>query len=90
MIDEGKTVDVVSMDFGKVFDKVPHGRLVQKVKSHAIRGELARWIQSWLSHRKQRVAAEECFSEWRIVTSGVPKLFVVYINDLEENVAGLI
>ena len=51
MIDEGRAVDVVYMDFSKAFDKVPHGRLMQKVKSHEIRGELARWIQNWLSQR---------------------------------------
>ena len=48
---EGRAVDVVYMDFSKAFDKVPHGRLVQKVKSHGIRGELARQIQNWLGHR---------------------------------------
>ena len=46
MIDEGRAVDVVYMDFTKAFDKVPHGRLVQKVKSHGIRGEPERWIQN--------------------------------------------
>eukprot|EP00061_Rhincodon_typus_P011561 g36669.t1 len=97
MIDEGKVVDVVYMDFSKAFEKVHHGRLVQKVKSHGIKSELARWIQNWLSHRRQRVAVGGCFAEWRVVTSGVPKgsvlgplLLVVYINDLEENMAGLI
>eukprot|EP00061_Rhincodon_typus_P007384 g29032.t1 len=37
IIDEGKAVDVVYMDFIKAFDKVPHGKLVQKMKSHGIR-----------------------------------------------------
>eukprot|EP00061_Rhincodon_typus_P010293 g34479.t1 len=89
MIDDGKLVDVVSMNFSKVFDKVLHGRLVQKVKSHGVRGGLARWIQNWLSHRRQRVAVDGCCSEWRVVTIG-PLLFLISINDLEENVADLI
>ena len=29
MIDEGRAVDVLYMDFSKAFDKAPHGRLVQ-------------------------------------------------------------
>jgi len=36
---EGRAVDVVHMDFSKAFDKFPHGRLVQKVKFHGIKGE---------------------------------------------------
>eukprot|EP00061_Rhincodon_typus_P005695 g25524.t1 len=97
MIDEGQVVDVIHMDFSKAFDKVPHGRLVQKVKSHLIRSELTRWIQNWLSHWRQTIAMEGCFSEWRVVTSDVPQgsvlgplLFMVYINALEETIAGLI
>eukprot|EP00061_Rhincodon_typus_P006536 g27274.t1 len=34
--DEGKAVDVVFVDFSKAFDKVPHGKLVLKMKSHGI------------------------------------------------------
>eukprot|EP00061_Rhincodon_typus_P000992 g13387.t1 len=38
MSDEGQAVDVVYMDFIEAFDKVPLGRLVQKVKSHGFGG----------------------------------------------------
>eukprot|EP00061_Rhincodon_typus_P003415 g20026.t1 len=33
---EGKAVDVAYIDFSKAFDKVPHGKEIQKVKSHGI------------------------------------------------------
>eukprot|EP00061_Rhincodon_typus_P008243 g30687.t1 len=47
-IDEGRVVSVAYMDFSKAFNKVPHGRLVSKVRSHGIQGEIATQIQNWL------------------------------------------
>ena len=34
--DEGSPVDVMYLDFQKAFDKVPHQRLLLKLKSHGI------------------------------------------------------
>jgi len=53
-IDQGKPVDVLYLDFQKAFDKVPHGRLIAKLKSHGIDGEVVRWVEEWLRNRKQR------------------------------------
>eukprot|EP00061_Rhincodon_typus_P007120 g28476.t1 len=39
MIDDNRAVDAAHTDFSKTFDKVPHGRLTQKVKSHEIHSE---------------------------------------------------
>eukprot|EP00061_Rhincodon_typus_P007676 g29615.t1 len=32
--DESRVLDVVYTDFNKAFDKIPHGRLIKKVKAH--------------------------------------------------------
>ena len=61
-IDEGSAIDAVYMDFSKAFDKVPHGGLLNKVKSHGIQGEVAKWIQNWLDDRRERVVVKGCFS----------------------------
>ena len=66
-------VDVIYLDFSKVFDKVPHAWLIEKVKGHGIQGDIALWIQNWLAQRKQRVIIDGSFSAWRSVTSGVPQ-----------------
>jgi len=54
-VDEGSPVDIVFLDFAKAFDKVPRRRLVAKLKAHGIGGETLRWIENWLTGRKQRV-----------------------------------
>jgi hypothetical protein len=53
--DSGDPVDVIYLDFQKAFDKVPHRRLLKKVKAMGIGGKLYKWIADWLSDRKQRV-----------------------------------
>ena len=71
-VDEGSPVDVLYLDFSKAFDKVPHKRLVNKVKAHGIGNTIWRWIEAWLSDRSQRVVINGHASGWATVTSGVP------------------
>eukprot|EP00061_Rhincodon_typus_P007551 g29361.t1 len=54
VIDDGRAVDVVYMDFSKAFNKVPHGGLIEKIKMHGIYRDLAVLIQNLLTHRSQR------------------------------------
>ena len=48
-------MDVVYLDFQKAFDKVPHQRLILKLKAHGIGNDVINWIEKWLTHRRQRV-----------------------------------
>ena len=44
-VDEGPAVDVIYLDFQKAFDKVPHQRLILKLKSHGMGNSIVNWIE---------------------------------------------
>ena len=54
-IDVGSPVDIIYLDFQKAFDKVPHQRLLLKLKAHSIGDSITDWIEQWLTDRRQRV-----------------------------------
>ena len=44
-------MDVVYLDFQKASDKVPHQRLLIKLKAYGIGESMISWIQAWLTDR---------------------------------------
>ena len=96
-MDEGKPVDIIYLDFAKAFDKVPHKRLGKKLEASGIGGNLLKWLEQWLSNRRQKVGIRGKYSKWSRVWSGVPQgsvlgplLFVVFINDIDSGIVSKI
>ena len=58
-IDEGSPLDIIYLDFQKAFDKVPHQRLLLKLKGNGIGDGIIDWIEQWVTDRRQRVVAEK-------------------------------
>ena len=97
LLEEGSSVDVIYLDFRKAFDAVPHQRLLRKLQAYGIRGRILKWIEAFLTDRKQRVVLNGESSPWLEVFSGVPQgsvlgplCFLIYVNDIVEIVSSSI
>ena len=96
-LDDKKVMKLLFLDVSKAFDKVWHKGLIYKLKKIGIKDELLAFFRDYLSDRQQRVALRGALSSWITIKAGVPQgsimgpiLFLIYTNDLPNEVSSII
>ena len=96
-LDNGDKIDAIIVYFSKVFDLVPHGRLLTKIANSGVDSRVMVWIREFLLGRTQRVRVGGQLSAEGRVTSGVPQgsalsplLFLAYVKDIWRNMKSTI
>jgi len=90
-LNNSKSVYIVNVDFAKAFDSVCTSKLLCKLQSYGISGQLIKLISSILSNRSQQTCIGNSLSSVTKLCSGViqgsvigPLLFVLFINDITQ------
>lgn len=90
-ISNKKSVTIAYIDYKSAFDCISHPKLLLKLSSYGITGNLYFWIKAFLTNRSQTVKINSTFSSPCSVVSGVVQgsvigslLFNIFINDVTD------
>ena len=88
-VDKGKVFDALLTDLSKAFDCLDHELLTAELKAYDFNLPALRFINDYLSNRKQRTKIENTYITWLDIIFGVPQgsilgpqLFNVFLVDL--------
>ena len=89
LLESGKDIHAVFLDYRKAFDSVPHAPLINKLLDIGLHTNLLEWLSDYLTDRASVV--DGASTHQVPVTSGVPQgsvpgplLFSIYINSITE------
>ena len=82
-------IRVISFDFSKAFDSVPHDIFCEKLKQTCLNPYIINWIIDFLTNRRQRVVVDGIETNFLDINRGVPQgtvigpfLFSLMVNDI--------
>ena len=88
-LDKGGIFGALLTDPSKAFDCIPHDLLIAKLDAYGFDLPSLKFLNSYLTNRKQRIKINNAFSDWTDLYFGVPQgsilgpiLFNIFLCDL--------